>query len=136
MADVTRDRWRVSRTGSLDGLRLERDTLPSLGPGEAAVSVRAVGLNLADVFACLGLYSATPPVPFTPGLEAAGVVEAVGPEGGPGGSPSHRWRPGDRVIALTRFGGYATALNVDARYLRPLPDGGRLPRARHSRSRP
>jgi alcohol dehydrogenase len=33
------------------------------------------------------------------------------------------WRPGDRVIALTRFGGYATAINVDARYLRALPDG-------------
>lgn len=123
MADLNRKRWSVTRTGSLDGLRLERGNLLPPGPGEVTVSVRAVGLNMADVFACLGLYSATPAVPFTPGLEAAGVVEAVGPENGPGGPSGHRWRPGDRVIALTRFGGYATAINVDARYLRPLPDG-------------
>jgi synaptic vesicle membrane protein VAT-1 len=123
MAEATRDLWRVSRTGSLDGLRLERGPLPPPAPGEVTVSVRAVGLNMADVFACLGLYSATPPTPFTPGLEVAGVVEAVGAEGGPGGPPGHRWRAGDRVIALTRFGAYATAVNVDTRYLRPLPDG-------------
>jgi NADPH:quinone reductase-like Zn-dependent oxidoreductase len=123
MAEATRHRWLVGRTGSLDDLHLERDTLPPAGPGEVTVAVRAAGLNLADVFACLGLYSATPPVPFTPGLEAAGVVEAVGPEGTPGGPPGHGWRPGDRVIALTRFGSYATAINVDARYLRPLPAG-------------
>jgi alcohol dehydrogenase len=123
MTDVTRDCWRVGRTGSLDDVRLERDTLPPPGPGEVRIAVRAAGLNLADVFACLGLYSATPPVPFTPGLEAAGVVEAVGAPDGPAGADVRAWRPGDRVIALTRFGGYATALNVDGRYLRPLPDG-------------
>ncbi len=123
MADLTREHWRVTRTGSLDDLRLERDTLPPPGPGEVTVAVRAVGLNMADVFACLGLYSATPPTPFTPGLEVAGVVEAVGGERTPDGPPGHRWRPGDRVIALTRFGAYATAITVDARYLRPLPDG-------------
>ncbi len=123
MADATRHRWLVGRTGSLDHLRLERDTSPPPGPGEATVAVRAAGLNMADVFACLGLYSATPPTPFTPGLEVAGVVEAVGGERTPGGPPGSGWRPGDRVIALTRFGGYATAINVDARYLRALPDG-------------
>ncbi len=123
MADVTRDRWRVSRTGSLDNLRLEGDRLEPPGPGEVTVAVRAVGLNLADVFACLGLYSATPPAPFTPGLETAGVVEAVGPPGLAGGPSASGWRTGDRVIALTRFGGYATSVNVDARYLRPLPAG-------------
>jgi alcohol dehydrogenase len=68
------------------------------------------------VFACLGLYSATPTGAFVPGLECAGVVDETGP--GVSGA-----RPGDRVIALTRFGGYATALNVDARYLVPLPEG-------------
>jgi len=122
---MTRERWQVTRTGSLDALRLERDTLPAPGPGEVTVSVRAVGLNLADVFACLGLYSATPAVPFTPGLEAAGVVEAVGPA--PATSIPRdvvpAWRPGDRVIVLTRFGGYATAINTDARYVRQMPDG-------------
>jgi NADPH:quinone reductase-like Zn-dependent oxidoreductase len=119
--EMIRELWRVGRTGSFDHLHLDRDALPPPGPGEARVSVRAVGLNLADVFACLGLYSATPPTPFTPGLEVAGVVEAAGPPASPGGPSGPRWRPGDRVIALTRFGGYATALNADGRYLRPLP---------------
>jgi alcohol dehydrogenase len=123
MAEATRRRWIVNRTGSLEDLRLERDALPPPGPGEVTVAVRAVGLNLADVFACLGLYSATPPTPFTPGLEVAGVVSAVGAERAPGEPPGHGWRPGDRVIALTRFGGYANVINTDGRYLRPLPDG-------------
>jgi synaptic vesicle membrane protein VAT-1 len=120
---MTRELWRVEQTGSLDHLHLHRDTLPSPGPGEVTVSASAVGLNLADVFACLGLYSATPPPPFTPGLEVAGIVEAVGRPASSVGLPDPEWRPGDRVIALTRFGGFATAMNVDARYLRPLPAG-------------
>jgi alcohol dehydrogenase len=51
------------------------------------------------------------------------VVEAIGTERTPDGPRGQNWRPGDRIIALTRFGGFSTALNADARYLRPLPDG-------------
>jgi synaptic vesicle membrane protein VAT-1 len=116
---MTRRVWRVARTGSLQSLRLEPDAVVPPRPGEVLVSVRAVGLNLADVFSCLGLYSATPLVPFTPGLEVAGVVESVGPEVR---DASSRWKPGDRVVALTRFGGFASALTADARYVRRLPD--------------
>ncbi len=61
-------------------------------------------------------------MPFTPGLEVAGIVEDVGPQRPGEAEGVARWQPGDRVIALTRFGGYATALNADARYVRPLPD--------------
>ena len=60
--------WRMARAGSLSRLRREVDELPPPGPGQAQIDVRAIGLNLADVFACLGLYSATPPGPFVPGL--------------------------------------------------------------------
>jgi alcohol dehydrogenase len=111
--------WRIDRAGSLARLRLVDEPLGPPGPGEARVAVRAVGLNFADAFACLGLYSATPRGSFVPGLEAAGVVEALGP-------PLPDRAPlavGDRVIVLTRFGGYATAVNADARYLAPLPAG-------------
>jgi alcohol dehydrogenase len=80
------------------------------------VAVGAIGLNFADLAACLGLYSATPPGAFVPGLEFAGAVEAVG-EG------AATVAPGDRVLGLTRFGGYATRVNADARYLHPLPGG-------------
>ena len=78
-----------------------------------------IGLNFADLFACLGLYSATPTGAFVPGLECAGVVEATG-----SGEPRRRGiAPGDRVIGLTRFGAYAHLINLDVRYLWPLPPG-------------
>jgi len=87
------------------------------------VRVEAIGLNFADVFACLGLYSATPPGPFVPGLECAGVVEALGPPRAGEEAAATAVAPGDRVMVLTRFGGYATALNVDTRYLVTIPSG-------------
>jgi synaptic vesicle membrane protein VAT-1 len=114
---TTRRIWRIPRAGDLSRLELVEDVLPDPAPGEVQVAVGAVGLNFADALALLGLYSATPDGAFTPGLEAAGVVVAVGP---PLAS-----RPvyaiGDRVIVLTRFGGYATHLNSDTRYVYPTP---------------
>lgn len=136
--------------GSLDRLRREQQTIPAPGPGEVRVRVAAIGLNFADVFACLGLYSATPQGPFVPGLECAGVVEEVGPpreHAGPdravadarmgesrqaaadeagrpsANRPSVNLEPGTPVMVLTRFGGYATAVTVDARYVLPIPEG-------------
>jgi NADPH:quinone reductase-like Zn-dependent oxidoreductase len=120
----TREVWRIRRAGALDRLERHDDTLPDPGPGEARVIVHAIGLNFADIFACLGLYSATPTGAFVPGLEFAGVVDALGPAGSlpdTGDEPPHALRPGDRVIGLTRFGAYATAVNVGVRYLRPIP---------------
>ncbi len=114
-----RDVWRIDRAGSLARLSLRTEDLPEPVPGEARVAVRAVGLNFADVFACLGLYSATPRGSFIPGLEFAGVVEAIGPAAFRGEAPS-AIRPGDHVFGVTRFGGYATALNVDLRLLRTM----------------
>ncbi len=111
-----REAWRLPKAGSLARLTRVTEPLPPPGPGEATVRAEAIGLNFADVFACLGLYSATPEGSFIPGLECAGVVVAVGP--GVDGV-----RPGDRVMAVTRFGGYATRLNVDVRQLHPLPEG-------------
>lgn len=115
----TRDVWRMPRAGSLNRLRRESESLEPPPPGHARVAVGAVGLNFADIAACLGLYSATPSGAFVPGLEFAGTVEAAGD-----GVTSVA--PGDRVIGLTRFGGYATSINADARYLHPLPAGWTL----------
>jgi alcohol dehydrogenase len=83
------------------------------------VRVAAVGLNFADLFAAQGLYSATPRGSFIPGLECAGHVEALGPDTAASGNVA----VGDRVMVLTRFGAYATALNIDARYVFSLPAG-------------
>jgi NADPH:quinone reductase-like Zn-dependent oxidoreductase len=121
-----RESWRIGRAGSLDRLARQTEALSDPGPGEARILVRAVGLNFADLFACLGLYSATPQGAFVPGLEVAGIVDAVGPAA-PGPDPNreerHTARPGDRVMGLTRFGAYATAVNIDVRCLRHIPPG-------------
>jgi NADPH:quinone reductase-like Zn-dependent oxidoreductase len=122
----TRDVWRIRRAGSLDRLVRQTEMLTAPGTGEAQVLVRAVGLNFADVFACLGLYSATPQGAFIPGLEFAGTVEALGPPASslpPGTVSEQVLRVGDRVIGLTRFGAYATAVNLDVRYVWPIPQG-------------
>ena len=137
-----RHAWRIDRAGSLARLRRVSEPILAPGPGEARVAVKAIGVNFADIFACLGLYSATPRGSFVPGLEFAGVVEepacapddaaahpaAVGgaPRTVPGNghaAPASVLPPGARVIGLTRFGAYATAVNVDTRFLRPLPEG-------------
>jgi len=110
--------WRLSRAGSLDRLRRHDEALSDPGPQQARVRVEAVGLNFADLFAAQGLYSATPAGPFVPGLECAGIVDALGP-----GTAAAGFSVGERVIALTRFGAYATALNVPVAYLRRAPPG-------------
>ncbi len=106
--------WRIANAGSLARLKLVAETLAPPGPGEVQVRIAAVGLNFADIFACLGLYSATPKGSFIPGLEAAGTIVAIGPE-------TQGWHIGDRVMVLTRFGGYADAINVPAATLWPVP---------------
>lgn len=120
MSEERREVWRIRRPGALDRLERQQDVLPDPGPGEARVAVKAIGLNFADAFACLGLYSATPAGGFIPGLEVAGVVEALGLARSSSGACS-TLRPGDRVFGVTRFGGYASAANLDLRYLRAIP---------------
>ena len=112
---VPRTAWRIARAGSLSRLQRVEETLSDPAPGEARLRVEAVGLNFADILACLGLYSATPQGPFIPGLECAGTVEAVG--------PGTALAVGDRVCVLTRFGAYASRLNLDPRYAIPVPPG-------------
>lgn len=116
---VQRTVWHLRRAGSRDALQRRDEILPDPGPGEARVRVEAVGLNFADLFAAQGLYSATPRGAFVPGLECAGIIEALGP----GGPADSGLAIGDRVIALARFGAYATALNVGLAYLRAAPAG-------------
>ncbi len=118
----SRDVWRIDRAGSLDRLTRRTEDLPAPGPGQARVAVKAIGLNFADIFACLGLYSATPKGSFIPGLEFAGVVESIGPAGSADDEPC-AIQPGDSVVGLTRCGGYATAITVGVDYLRAIRPG-------------
>ncbi|KAG0592472.1 hypothetical protein KC19_1G254700 [Ceratodon purpureus] len=111
---VTRQIWRSDKPGKISDLKLVTDELAAPAAGEVQVAVKAVGLNFADVFTCLGLYSASPKGVYTPGLEFAGVVAAVGEN-------VESVKVGDRVLGLTRFGAYASHLNVSPKYLRPCP---------------
>ncbi|MCO6475709.1 MAG: zinc-binding dehydrogenase [Phaeodactylibacter sp.] len=106
-------------SGSLSYLNLIEEQLPDPDPGEVTIEVRAIGLNFADIFAIWGLYGATPEGEFVPGLEYSGVVAKVGD------GVSHL-KEGDAIMGVTRFGAYATHLNIDARYVLPLPPGWRF----------
>lgn len=104
------------KAGSLNNLQLVTEELPDPQPHEVTVEVKAVGLNFADIFAIWGLYAATPEGVFVPGLEYAGIVAKVG-------ASVEGVKEGDRVMGVTRFGGYATHLNIDHRYVAPIPEG-------------
>lgn len=102
---------------------LERVELPDPrpAPGQVLVRVHAAGVNLSDTLIRADRYAFTPPLPWVPGGEVAGTVEALG-EGVQG------LAPGDRVAAAlfasgVDGGGYAERAVVDARYAVRLPDG-------------
>jgi NADPH:quinone reductase-like Zn-dependent oxidoreductase len=104
----------ATRPGSLKNLVLREGDVPTVSKGAVLVRVKAVGLNYADIFAIMGLYSATPKEPFVPGLEFSGVVEQ---------SDAAAFRVGDAVIGVTRFGGYDSHIVADPAYLLQLPEG-------------
>src|SRR2546428_50215 len=105
----------ITRTGPPEALEVRDGPDPVPGPGQALVRVRATGVNFADVMARLGLYPDAPPGPCVVGYEVAGTVERLG-AGADGALAT-----GQRVIALTRFGGYAEAVAVPVAQLFPMP---------------
>ena len=105
---------RISTPGDRDVMRLEELPTPAPGPGTVLVRLKAAGVNLVDVYERAGLYPR--PLPFTPGSEAAGVVEQLGPG-------VQEVAVGDRVAYCSVPGAYATHAVVPAERLVPLPDG-------------
>ena len=95
--------------------RLVEVPLPEPAAGEVRLRLRACGLNFADLLMVKGTYQDRPALPFTMGMEFAGVVEALGP-GTPGPAP------GSRVAAFGGQGGLAEAAVVRADRLLPIPD--------------
>jgi len=96
-------------------LAVEERPDPPIGPGEVRIDVAAAGVNFADVMARMGLYPDAPKPPCVIGYEDAGTVLELG-EGVNG------LMPGQRVVAGTKFGGYATQVVVPASDVVPLPD--------------
>jgi NADPH:quinone reductase len=104
----------VERTGGPEVLELRETVRPDPGAGEVRIRVEAAGVNFIDVYHRTGLYPM--PLPFTPGSEAAGTVDAVG-EGVTG------VREGDRVAYAMSPGSYAEFAVVPAERLVAVPDG-------------
>ncbi|MDO8884844.1 MAG: NADPH:quinone oxidoreductase family protein [Pseudotabrizicola sp.] len=95
--------------------RLIEMPLPTPGPGHALVRIHACALNFADLLMAQGKYQSKPPLPFTPGLELAGEVVALGPDT-PGPAP------GTRVACYAGHGGLAEFGCFPVKRLIPLPD--------------
>ena len=106
----------ITRQGPPEVLQAADAPDPVPHDGEVRIAVRAAGVNFADIMARLGLYPDAPPLPAVVGYEVAGVVDAVG-------SGTVPFQPGDRVFALTRFGGYATSVAVPATLVFRTPQG-------------
>ena len=106
---------RVHQFGGPEQLKLEDVPAPSAGPGLVVVSVHAAGVNPFDTYIRTGTYAIKPPLPYTPGADAAGVVASIG-EG------VMRVKAGDRVyVAGTLSGAYAELALCLESQVHPLP---------------
>jgi NADPH:quinone reductase-like Zn-dependent oxidoreductase len=108
-------RYLVHRYGGPEALRLEPADEPEPAPGQVRVAARAIGVNFADLIQRVGHYPRQPPLPFTPGMEASGVIDAVGE-----GVPSELL--GRRVMAVPIYGSHAEKFCLPAEYAMELPD--------------
>ena len=95
----------ITRHGGPEVLALRERPDPEPGPGEVRIRVRASGVNFSDILARIGLYPDAPRPPCVVGYEVCGHIDAVG-------SGVATRREGDRVMALTHFGGYSDAVIV------------------------
>ncbi len=112
---MKRQVWKTAGAGQISHLKLQTETLGDLKDDWVRVKTKAIGLNFADIFALAGLYSATPKGEFIPGLEFCGDIIEVG-------SGVSGFQLDDRVMGLTRFGGYADVIDINPDYCKRLPE--------------
>ena len=102
--------------GTIDELTLAEVPPPAPSAGEVLIAVKATAVNYADAIMVAGRYQTKPPLPFSPGLETAGVVVACG-EG------VSRFSPGDRVMAILAYGGLAEMAVAPEAETFAIPEG-------------
>lgn len=110
----------VREFGDENVLECREIPMPEPGPGEVRVRIRAAGVNPVETYIRSGKYGALPALPYTPGNDGAGIVDAVGPD-------VRRLAPGQRVfiaasLAKRNTGTYAEYAVCDADAAHPLPD--------------
>lgn len=102
-------------TDDLSGVEVRDVPVPTPGPGEVLIKVEASSINFPDILLCQGKYQLKLDPPFTPGMDMAGTVHALG-EGVTG------FKIGDAVCGGARFGGFAEYAVLSADGLHPKPD--------------
>src|SRR6266436_242807 len=102
--------------GEVDDLKVEEVSAPTPGPDEVLIAVKATAVNYADALMTAGRYQTKPDLPFSPGLETAGVVAACGQR-------VTRLKPGDRVMAILAYGGLAEMAVAPEAETFPIPAG-------------
>ncbi len=106
---------RVSEFGGPEVLRLEEVPDPKPGAGQVRIRIKAVGINPVDAYIRAGTYPRKPSLPYTPGTDAAGMIEAVGPD-------VKRFKVGDRVYTNGSVTGVSAELAVCGEpQVHPLP---------------
>ncbi len=107
--------WLCKDLVGVDGLTWTELPTPVPKPGEVLVEIKAASLNFPDSLIVQGKYQVKPALPFVPGAEFAGVVQAVG-------DGVTQLKPGQHVACFSLLGGFATHVVVDASICLPLPD--------------
>jgi NADPH2:quinone reductase len=105
---------------SHEAFEIRETAIPVPGKGELVIRVRASGLNYADVMARRGLYKAAPPLPAILGYDVAGTIHSIGPD-----TPG--FQIGQRVAAMSRFGGYAEYSLTQSQAIIPINDAMDFP---------
>ena len=108
--------WLCENPTGVDALTWKELPTPAPGPGQVLIEIRAASLNFPDLLIVQNKYQIKPPLPFVPGSEYAGVVQAVG-EG-----VTHL-KVGQNVACLSGTGGFATHTLAAAALCMPMPEG-------------
>ena len=103
------------KIGGVDSIEIIEVDDPIASEGEVVVRIHRAGINFADLMMRQGLYGSNPDFPFTPGYEASGVITSVG-------SGVNGLDIGDRVLAMTGFGGYSEKVSISSSRVFKLPD--------------
>ncbi|MGA8399953.1 MAG: NADPH:quinone oxidoreductase family protein [Stellaceae bacterium] len=102
--------------GGIEGLTVGEMPVPQPAADEVLIRVKATAVNYADAIMVAGKYQTKPALPFSPGLETAGVIEACGAD-------VTGFKPGDRVMAILAYGGLAEYAVAPAAETFRIPDG-------------
>jgi len=108
--------WLCENPIGPEALRWAELPTPQPAAGEVRIAIKAASLNFPDLLIVQNKYQMKPPLPFIPGSEFAGIVEAVG-------DGVKHLKPGDAVAAFSGTGGFATHACVNAALVLPLPPG-------------